>query len=357
MINRKKRLYWGLQTLSWGTFTLAVFLFNYLITKKILLTDVIYSSLIFVIGITLSHFIRFVFKLYNWQKSGITTILHKVAILSGLTGGFHISLLYIISSIWDAGLINNFTAANFFGQSGTFGTIYFIWGILYFAVYFFRNFKKEEIKNLTQQSKMNEIQLNKFKSQLNPHFIFNSMNGLRSLIDEDQGKAKEGITQLSNILRHTLTIDRKILISLEEELKLVKDYLDLEKIRLEERLVYNIENDFKSLHFQVPPMLLQTLVENGIKHGISQLMKGGEINLNCEVFDDVLFVRIENSGEYNPEAEVKLEDKSSSGFGLENSKQRLNLIFGAKARLTIQNLEKNKVITELKIPRYEGINS
>lgn len=357
MINKKKRLYWGLQSLSWGTFTLAVFLFNYLITKKVLLTDVFYSSLIFVIGLTLSHFIRFVFKLYNWHKSGITTILHKVAILSGLIGGTHVLLLYIISSIWDAGLINNFTVANFFGQSGTFGTIYFIWGILYFAVYFFRNFKKEEIKNLTQESKMNEIQLNKFKSQLNPHFIFNSMNGLRSLIDEDKDKAKEGITQLSNILRHTLTIDRKILILLEEELKLVRDYLELEKIRLEERLEFEIEHDVSSLHFQVPPMLIQTLVENGIKHGISQLMKGGRIHINCEIFDDVLLVKIENSGRYNPNKETKLEDRSSSGFGLENSIQRLNLIFGDKASLSIQNLEEDRVMTEIKIPRYEGVNS
>lgn len=357
MINKKKRLYWGLQSLSWGSLTLAVLFFNFLTTKLILISDVFYSFFILVIGLTLSHFIRFVFKLYNWHKSGITTILHKVAILSGLVGGFHITLVYIISSIWDKSLINDFTVAKFFGQSGTFATIYFIWGILYFAVYFFRNFKKEEIKNLTQQSKMNEIQLNKFKSQLNPHFIFNSMNGLRSLIDEDKNKAKEGITQLSNILRHTLTIDRKLLITLEEELKLVHDYLELEKIRLEERLVYQLNDDGNCLHFQVPPMLIQTLVENGIKHGISQLVKGGEITVTCSVFENCLFIEIVNSGHYDPKSEAKLREKNSSGFGLENSKQRLNLIFGTKAKLEISNGENNKVITKLKIPRYEGVNS
>jgi two-component system LytT family sensor kinase len=351
MINRKKRLYWGLQGFGWGTFTLGVFLFNYLVSNRIQLEDIVYSFLIFFIGILLSHFIRFVFKLYGWHTSGLTTILHKVAILSSLIGGFHITLLYLLSSIGNSSLTDKFTAANFFGQSGTFASIYFMWGILYFVIYFFRNFKKEEIKNLTHQSKMNEIQLNKFKSQLNPHFIFNSMNGLRSLIDEDTNRAKEGITQLSNILRHTLTIDRKQLIHLDEELKLVEDYLNLEKIRLEERLEFKIDFVEDSLYFQVPPMLIQTLVENGIKHGVSQLIKGGEVKIDCKVVDDNLVISIVNSGQYSPATNKHLSPNETNGFGLENSRQRLGFIFNGKAKLVISNQDQNNVLTIIEIPK------
>lgn len=351
MLNKKKKLYWSLQVLGWGIFTLGNFTFNYLTSHKIKLEDIFYSFLIFSIGILLSHFIRFFIKLYGWHTSGITTILHKVAILSILIGGFHITLLYLLSSVGDSLMIEEFSLANFFGLSGTFASIYFMWGILYFIIFFFRNFKREEIKNLTYQSKINEIQLNKLKSQLNPHFIFNSMNGLRSLIDEDKERAKQGITQLSNILRHTLTINRKKLIHLDEELNLVKDYLNLEKNRLEERLDFNIEHTKECLHFQIPPMIIQTLVENAIKHGVSQLINGGVVKVECRVIQDNLIVSIINSGQYNPLEKDQIDKYKSSGFGLENSIQRLKLIFNGQADLEISNQDENTVLTVVKIPK------
>ena len=341
-------MYWGFQILGWTTFTLGNLVFNYLSKGKLTVGDAYYSTLLVILGIGCSHFVRFVFNLYNWRNEGITRIFHKLAILSALVGTLNIVLLYLLSSSWNNSLIENFTKAEFFAQSGTFGTIYFVWGIIYFAVYFFRNFKKEEIKNLTQQSKMKEIQLNKFKSQLNPHFIFNSMNGIRSLIEEDAQKAKEGITQLSNILRHTLTMEKRSLVTVEEELKLVEDYLNLEKIRLEERLEYQINTSPTCLHYTVPPMLIQTLAENAIKHGISQLIKGGKLIINSSSDSDYLIMEIINTGQYKPN-EVKIE--SASGFGLENSRQRLNFMFGDKATFEIKNLNENEVITKLKIPK------
>lgn len=348
MQSKKKQMYWGFQILGWSTFTSLNLVFNYLSNGKLSKGDLYYSIVIVLLGICCSHFVRFVFNLYGWRKENITRIFHKLAILSGLVGTLNITLLYLASSCWNYNLIDNFSNAEFFAQSGTFATIYFVWGIIYFAVYFFRNFKKEEIKNLTQQSKLKEIQLNKFKSQLNPHFIFNSMNGIRALIDEDTQKAKEGITQLSNILRHTLTIEKRSLIPLDEELKLVEDYLNLEKIRLEERLKFEINTSKKCHHYQVPPMLIQTLVENAIKHGVSQLIKGGRISIHCIAEDNYLEMTIINTGQYNPQ---NTNSELASGFGLKNSKQRLEFIFGSQATFDIQNLNENEVITKLKIPK------
>ncbi len=341
-------MYWGLQTLGWLIFTIGNLIFNYLSNGKISINDIYYSLLIIIIGVCCAHFVRYVINLYNWRQEKITKIFHKLAILSFFVGTIHISLLYLVGSLCSDSLIKNFTEAEFVTQSATFGIIYFLWGIIYFAIYFFRNFKKEEIKNLKQQSELKEIQLNKFKSQLNPHFIFNSMNGIRSLIEEDAQKAKEGITQLSNILRHTLTIEKRSLISIEEELKLVEDYLKLEKIRLEERLEYQINTSDTCLHYQVPPMLIQTLSENAIKHGISRLIKGGELIINSKSSNEFLIMEIINTGQYTP---TPLISKSVSGFGIENSIQRLRFIFGEKATLNIKNLNKNEVITTLKIPK------
>ena len=348
MVSQKKKMYWGFQILGWTTFTLGNLVFNYLSKGKLTTGDTYYSILIVILGLACSHFVRFVFNFYKWRNEGITRIFHKIAMLSAFVGSLNISLLYIMSLTWNNSLIDNFTTAEFFAQAGTFATIYFGWGIIYFAVYFFRNFKKEEIKNLTQQSKMKEIQLNKFKSQLNPHFIFNSMNGIRSLIDEDTEKAKEGITQLSNILRNTLTMEKRSLVSIKEELKLVKDYLSLEKIRLEERLEFEIKTSPSCLHYQIPPMLIQTLVENAIKHGISQLITGGKLLINSNSDSHYLIMEIINTGQYKPN---NTNSYSASGFGLENSKQRLNYIFGNKASFKISNLNEYEVITKLKIPK------
>ncbi|MFL2581537.1 MAG: sensor histidine kinase [Flavobacteriales bacterium] len=348
MQNTKKQMYWGFQIIGWGAFTAGNLVFNYLSNGKITAGDTYYSLLIILLGVVCSHFLRFIINLYNWRKERIIKIFHKLAILSIFVGTSHISLLYLISSICSDELIKKFTKADFITQAATFGTIYFLWGIIYFTVYFFRNFKKEEIKNLTQQSKLKEIQLNKFKSQLNPHFIFNSMNGIRSLIEEDAQKAKEGITQLSNILRYTLTLEKKKLISLEEELKLVEDYLNLEKIRLEERLIYEINTSSSCLHYQVPPMLIQTLVENAIKHGISRLIKGGKLIINSKSDRAFLIMEIINSGQYEPNG---LKNEQASGFGIENSIQRLQFLFGDQSTFEIRNLNKNEVITILKIPK------
>ncbi len=341
-------MYWGFQVLGWGLFTIGNLAFNYLSNGKVNSGDAYYSFLILISGIGCSHFLRFTINLYNWREEKIIKIFHKLTILSILIGTLHISLLYLISSLCSDELIQKFTKAEFVTQAATFGTIYFLWGIIYFAVYFFRNFKKEEIKNLQQQSKLKEIQLNKFKSQLNPHFIFNSMNGIRALIEEDAQKAKEGITQLSNILRHTLTLERRKLISLEEELKLVEDYLKLEKIRLEERLVYTITTSPSCFHYQVPPMLIQTLSENAIKHGISKLINGGELSIKSKSDNAFLIMEIINTGQYKPNG---LKPEPLGGFGIDNSIQRLHFIFGDQATFDIKNLNENEVITTLKIPK------
>ena len=126
---------------------------------------------------------------------------------------------------------------------------------------------------------MIEIELNNLKSQLNPHFIFNALNSIRALVDENPSKSKQAINQLSNILRNSLASDKKGLTKFEDEIKIVKDYLGLESIRFEERLKTEFEIHPESQKFLVPPLMIQTLVENGIKHGISKLTPGGVIQL------------------------------------------------------------------------------
>jgi two-component system LytT family sensor kinase len=188
--------------------------------------------------------------------------------------------------------------------------------------------------------------LNNLKSQLNPHFIFNALNSIRALVDENPLKSKEAINQLSNILRNSLVTEKRGLTSFDEELKIVKDYLGLESIRFEERLQTEFDIDRESNQFLVPPLMIQTLVENGIKHGISKLTEGGIIQLKTRVDNDYLKIYIRNSGKFN----LNGSTQNSNGLGLENTRQRLRLIYGDEASFRILTENDNFVLTEIIIP-------
>ena len=219
--------------------------------------------------------------------------------------------------------------------------IFIIWSVIYFGFHFFDNYKKTEIQNLKLEANTKEVELNKLKSQLNPHFMFNSMNSIRALVDEDPKKAKVAITQLSNILRNTLMMHKNKFITLEEELVLVKDYLELEHIRFEERLNFNFDINPNTLTLNVPPMMVQTLVENGIKHGISKYPEGGSISIITLKNENSFEIEIINTGQLNTSI------KSHSGVGVENTTNRLELLFGKKASFSLKNLDDKNVISKI----------
>lgn len=187
-------------------------------------------------------------------------------------------------------------------------------------------------------------QFHALRSQLNPHFLFNCLNGLRELIDEDRNRAKQVIDLLSALLRYTLRADRVETVSLREELEAVEDYLTLEKVRFEERLRIHFDIDPRSLEAKLPPMLLQTLAENGVKHGIALLPAGGDLAIVTEVLEGNLRIEVTNTGKLSAATE------GSSAVGLDNTRERLRLMYGNGASLTLVAAEQSKVRAEVVIP-------
>jgi LytS/YehU family sensor histidine kinase len=240
-----------------------------------------------------------------------------------------------------------FDVGNIGGFSFYYTVIFFLWYVLYFTYHYFDQYNK----SLKYEASMVQIELNNLKSQLNPHFIFNALNSIRALVDENPLKSKQAINQLSNILRKSLVSDKKGLTKFEDELKIVKDYLGLEHIRFEERLKAEFEIHPDSHKFYVPPLMIQTLVENGIKHGISRLPAGGVIQMKTLVENDRLKILIRNSGHLNGERMTK------GGLGLKNTVQRLKLIYGDEASFRIVNENDNFVITEIIIPQKQSYES
>jgi len=187
-------------------------------------------------------------------------------------------------------------------------------------------------------------QFRALRSQLNPHFLFNCLNSLRELIDEDSARAKQVVNRLSDLLRYTLRADRVETVSFKEELRAVEDYLSLEKVRFEERLRVSFDIDPATFDEKLPPMILQTLAENGVKHGIAQLPAGGNLSIVAHVVDGKLRVSVTNSGT------LALTADGTSAVGLENARERLRLMYGEKASLTLTALGESNVCAAVVIP-------
>ena len=343
MLN-KKRLYWVSQTIGWLLYAFIVGIFN-ILTGNELSAELIYSLLsIFLIGLSVSHAFRLLIVKLNWMRFNIPRLIPRI-LLGTLIAGV---IVYFLKSIIIERLIvqnaYEFNLTEAFPSIISWTLLFLIWSLFYFLFHFVNNYKKEEIKNLKWQAAKNEIELNKLKSQLNPHFIFNSMNSIRALINEDPALAKEAITQLSNVLRNSLLMGKQKLISLGDEMKLVNDYLGLEKTRFEDRLTIIKNIDKNTEMFLLPPLMIQTLVENGIKHGTSKLPEGGVLEINSSLEGDRLKIVIYNSGLYDN------DKKSETGFGIVNIMQRLKLLFGEKASFGITN-EGDRVKTLLLIPK------
>jgi two-component system LytT family sensor kinase len=346
------RIYWVLQIGGWTISALAQIWWSYMASGSVTLRRVIFFVAEAILCIVVTHFFRNRLKHWKWlyqpMHKLIPGVLAALFIMGLIVYFLTIPVNFVLGRLFNP--ITAFDLQLILRQSSFYFILFFWWTVVYFAYHYFNEYNK----SLKYEASMTEIELNNLKSQLNPHFIFNALNSIRALVDENPKKSKQAITQLSNILRNSLASDKKGLTNFDEELKIVKDYLGLESIRFEERLKTEFDIHPESQRFLVPPLMIQTLVENGIKHGISKLTKGGLIQLKTDVVKDKLKIRIRNSGHY-----VNGTKKSKSGLGLDNTIQRLKLIYGDEATFRIANESDNFVLTELIIPQnisHESIN-
>jgi LytS/YehU family sensor histidine kinase len=217
------------------------------------------------------------------------------------------------------------------------------WTSIYAGYHYLQGARKAEAEKWRLQLSMRDAELRALRSQLNPHFLFNSLNGLRGLIAEDPDRARDAIGGLAAFLRHTLQVSRTGTTTLARELEATERYLELEAVRFESRLRYSIEADDAAREHPVPPMLIQSLVENAIKHGISRLPEGGAVRVEARKRSDSVHLRVTNTG--------WLEKKRDGlGIGLENSLERLRLLFGDGVRLELEQTGPQEVSCVVILP-------
>jgi len=363
----KKGFYWLFQISGWGFLIFLGLLQEFQAENSIALRSLVQSLIIFCLGIGISHLYRYFIIHRDWLSSNVVKAIPRIIFASIAIGtifyGIEIIMVYVKETADIGG--EKDTLSRFFGgrdenMSTSFvalrltlaiinnALLFFIWSVIYFGYHFFERSRQQEIERLQWAASINETELNNLKAQLNPHFMFNAMNSIRALVEEDPVLCKKAITQLSNLLRNTLQTGKRKVVLIEEEMKIVQDYLALEKIRYEERLNIEIQLEDGIEKCLVPPLLLQTLVENAIKHGVSTIRKGGTLRIVGMLKGDELHITIFNDGKYNPKpSEVE-------GIGLKNSIKRLEILYGDRGSIQISNVG-NRVETRVIIPK-EKIN-
>lgn len=297
--------------------------------------------LVFALGLVLSHLYRIAMIKMGWLNMDLMRLVPRIAAACmALAVIFHVVYTAIGNFAFNWSMSFRWDDPNLFNW----GMLFFIWNLIYFAYIFFQRYRTEEIKNLKLEAARNEYELRRLRDQMNPHFIFNAMNTIRALIDENPQKAKNAVTQLSNVLRSSLQTGKQELISLDQELTIVKDYLEIEKARYEERLYVEFDIATDSKGVMIPPLILQTIIENSIKHGIAKLPKGGTVRIQSQRVDDAVDIEVFNSGSFDPDG------GSASSLGLENTRNRLSLSFGKDAWMRIGNYNGSMVRTSIHIP-------
>jgi LytS/YehU family sensor histidine kinase len=205
-------------------------------------------------------------------------------------------------------------------------------------------------RELIEMQKQFEVDV--LKKQMSPHFLFNALNSIATLATIDPGQSAAMTQKLATLYRMILEATKYPAISMERELAIVEAYLELEKIRFGDRLDYKLKMEREYRNVLVPSLLLQTLVENAIKHGVAKARTGGTVEISCgKTGENRLQCTIRNSGAaYEPLNEQDKADPNSTGTGLANSRRRLSLMFGASSTLTIASDQDNWTVVSFSLP-------
>lgn len=302
---------------------------------------------------------RYLYKTRAWHTTSFARMTPAVLLVSLVIGALvSITMMAItVPLFWDTLLNNPEVVAHktsvhqillqiFIGNTLQNQLLIGAWIFIYISIASNRRIREAEVNNLRLQNSLKEAQLANLSNQLNPHFLFNAINNIRFTIYEDASKADAMLTGLSEMLRYSLERSKQDKVRLREELEIIALYIDLIKVQMEERLVFTMTIAPDLYEYLIPPMTLQLLVENAVKHGIDKRRHGGHIELSAaSTGQQLVFSVTNNRGESNDEATA-----TGIGIGLMNIQERLRLLYGENANLRIEQTSDHFAVI-LTLPR------
>lgn len=330
---KHRRAYWTCQILGWGSYTLigaATAAAQVGWTTEV----TVGYGLYFLYSVGLTHLLRLMVHRRGWLEGARPAYiaLFLAAWITGLIqGGLVVGISWLIRGSKSS--FDHAIPASIFGIS----TITVGWMVLYLAVTSGRRARERQLA-------LRDAELRALEAQVNPHFLFNCLNSIRGLVLENPPLAQDLITRLANILRYNLHRDAGHTVALDAELEVAADYLALESARFEDRLRIHYDVAPEVRRVPVPAMLLQTLVENAIKHGIAPRPDGGDLLIRAAAEDGAILLRVENPGE------LRASNGDRKQLGLRNIRERLRILYGANASLDLASRD-GRVAASVRIPR------
>lgn len=355
--SKAELIYWSCQLGGWAAYSLIEIPAVVADMQVTWLNATVTIVLLNVTGLGLIHWLRGYMQRHRWSMLGTRQLIRKCLAASFILG----APLGVASSFTSLATMH-YPAADLASLPAPFGLdlalpitlflnllnaafVFAIWLFIYFTIVGIRQRKDAALRQSELARALQQAELRLLKTQLNPHFLFNALNTVRSLIADDPSRAQHAVTRLANTLRYTLGAGQNDLVSLSRELEIVADYLEIEKMRFEARLTIESEVAADAGNAQIPVMLLQTVVENAIKHGIAELPAGGVLRISAVLESGVLVLTVQNP---RPPAS---SPATRAGTGLRNAEERMRLLFDARASLELDLSQPTLATTRIRIPQ------
>lgn len=345
-------LYWRCQLGGW-MFTALFWSFQaYFQGRFSVVIAVIHLLLDMAIGIGITHGYRAYVKKRLLTEKPIFSLtgmlILSVVLMSVIYMLLEVLKNYALQWLFNPGLGKSF--GDYFMENGV---TLLVTGIrllaIWVLIYHLFHYAHREIRIIQEHAQLSvmakEAQLANLHAQLNPHCLFNSLNNIKALVLDDPASARRGIDLLSELLRNSLYNNSDRLVTIMAEMELVRDYLELETLRFEERLQYKFVIDEQAATALIPLLSIQGLVENAIKHGIDPLRNGGLVEIAISRINESIVIRVCNSG-------VLHHQPGSAGIGLRNLKERMALQFNGLARFELCQQTGDTVSATLTIPHH-----
>lgn len=344
--NTGPSLYWRCQIIGWGLVSL-LWLYIALVRDQFTTLQALVNYVLDVsICIGLTHGYRSIALKSGWNLLGIKKLLRRIVpaiVILSLLFMLMMNLKMSAFIYWGQGVNTFLEDLSVWNPVLITGLRHMaIWVLAYHAYHFYIREVNTTKVNAQLSLIAKQSQLDNLSAQLNPHFLFNSLNSIKALVIENPKSARRAIDLLSDLLRSSLYEKEHLTISIAEELALVKDYVELEKLRFEERLTVTLNVDPALEYVKIPPLSIQLLVENAIKHGVDKQLEGGAVDISVQKQEDYVVVQVKNPG--------VLSKGEDAGVGLKNLSERLLLQYDGLARIEVETPSDNLVLATLIIP-------
>jgi signal transduction histidine kinase len=287
---------------------------------------------------------------FRFDRKGWKTAIAVHIPASLLITGVHLALIgvfrfYLQTLRGGTPVLSTTILDSFFRTLDQFMMVY--WGLigLQHAVDYYRQARVKEVRSATLETRLMESQLQALQQQLQPHFLFNTLHAISTLVHRDPDKADLMVERLSDLLRVTLRKVGVQEVELAEELEYLRAYLDIEQIHFGDRLRVEYRIDAAAMDALVPTLILQPLVENAIRHGLEPMTKRGTLTIDAQADGDTLWLRVRDDGAGLPKTWRRRE-----GVGLSNTRSRLDRLYGEEAAITVRENPGGGVLVDVYVP-------